>query len=141
VDIAIQAPLEDVWRLTQSPDLHQRWDLRLTRITYLPRPDSAAAQRFLYHPSVDARGGLRLRSGEQRFYEGPVGFRFPLLFSGVADVHEWFDDATQRFGIEVVVTNRTRGRLFGYYGWFTAEWPPCPPDRSATRPPGPGRTA
>src|SRR6185436_793196 len=80
------------------------------------------------HPSVDERGGLRLRSGEQRFYEGPVAFRFPLLLSGVADVHEWFDDATQRFGIEVVVTNRTWGRLFGYRGWFTTEWPRCSPD-------------
>ena len=31
----------------------------------------------------------------------------------------------RRFGIEVVVTNRTWGRLFGYRGWFTAEWPRC----------------
>ena len=31
--------------------------------------------------SVDPRGGLRLRSGEQRFYEGIVGFRFPMFFS------------------------------------------------------------
>jgi hypothetical protein len=77
------------------------------------------------HPTVDGRGGLRLRSGEQRFYEGPLAFRFPLLFSGVADVHEWFDDATERFRIEVVVTNRAWGRLLGYRGWFTAEWPAC----------------
>jgi hypothetical protein len=80
------------------------------------------------HLSVDERGGLRLRSGEQRFYEGPIAFRFPLLFSGVADVREWFDDATQLFRIEVVVTNRTWGRLFGYRGWFTAEWPRCARD-------------
>jgi hypothetical protein len=77
------------------------------------------------HLSVDERGGLRLRSGEQRFYEGPIAFRFPLLFSGVADVSEWFDDATGRSGIEVAVTNRAWGRLFGYRGWFTAEWPAC----------------
>jgi hypothetical protein len=24
------------------------------------------------------------------------------------------------------VTNRAWGRLFGYRGWFTAEWPACP---------------
>jgi len=29
-----------------------------------------------------------LRSGEQRFYEGRIGFRFPPLFSGLADVRE-----------------------------------------------------
>ena len=33
--------------------------------------------------SVAANGGIALRSGEQRFYEGPLGFRFPLAFSGI----------------------------------------------------------
>jgi len=71
---------------------------------------------------ADERGGLRIRSGEQRFYEGPVAFRFPLLFSGVADVCEWFDDKTQQYRIEVSVTNRTWGPLFGYRGSFQVEW-------------------
>ena len=35
----------------------------------------------------------------QRFYEGVVGFPFPMLFSGFADVCEWFDDAAGRFRI------------------------------------------
>lgn len=35
--------------------------------------------------SVDDRGGLRVRSGAQRFYEGFIGFSFPMLFSGIAD--------------------------------------------------------
>ena len=77
------------------------------------------------HLSVDERGGLRLRSGAQRFYEGPVAFSFPLLFSGVADVCEWYDDARGKFGIEVHVANRTWGPLFGYRGWFDAEWRPA----------------
>lgn len=57
--------------------------------------------------TVADNGGLRLRSGEQRFYEGPLAFRFPLFSSGVANVCELFDDAGGRFGIEVNVTNRT----------------------------------
>jgi hypothetical protein len=72
--------------------------------------------------SVDERGGLRLRSGAQRFYEGLIGFSFPLLFSGVADVCEWFEDSHQRFHIEVTVTNNVWGRLFGYRGTFDVEW-------------------
>jgi hypothetical protein len=48
VEIGIQTPLEDVWRLTQDPQLHQRWDLRFSRIEYLPRPEPAEPQRFLY---------------------------------------------------------------------------------------------
>jgi hypothetical protein len=72
--------------------------------------------------SVDARGGLRLRSGQQRFYEGPVAFRFPLLFSGVADVCEWYDEGVGRFRIEVTVHNRRWGPLFGYRSVFDVEW-------------------
>jgi hypothetical protein len=72
--------------------------------------------------SVDERGGLCLRSGAQRFYEGPLAFSFPLLFSGVAEVCEWFDDAGGRFHIEVNVRNRTWGPLFGYRGAFDVAW-------------------
>jgi hypothetical protein len=72
--------------------------------------------------SVAPNGGLRLRSGEQRFYEGPVAFRFPLLFSGIADVCEWFDDSQNCFRIEVSAANRTWGKLFGYSGRFNVDW-------------------
>jgi Domain of unknown function (DUF4166) len=72
--------------------------------------------------SVDPTGGLRLRAGAQRFYAGPIGFSFPMLFSGVADVCEWYDDREQKFRIEVNVTNKTWGRLFGYKGSFQVEW-------------------
>jgi hypothetical protein len=74
--------------------------------------------------SVATNGGLRLRSGAQRFYEGAVGFSFPLLFSGVADVSEWYDETNRRFQIEVAVQNRTWGRLFGCQGHFQVEWHP-----------------
>jgi Domain of unknown function (DUF4166) len=72
--------------------------------------------------SVDEEGGLRLRSGAQRFYEGPVGFTFPLLFSGIANVREWYDEKVERFRIAVEVRNKTWGPLFGYRGSFDVEW-------------------
>jgi hypothetical protein len=72
--------------------------------------------------TVDDNGGLRLRSGAQRFYEGVIGFSFPMLFSGIADVREWYDDATRRFQIQVAVHNRVWGPLFGYRGSFDVEW-------------------
>jgi hypothetical protein len=83
--------------------------------------------------SVAPNGGLRLRSGAQRFYEGPVAFRFPLLFSGVADVCEWYDDDEKCFRIDVSATNKRWGKLFGYSGRFQVEWKPVadnevPPD-------------
>ena len=72
--------------------------------------------------SVDVRGGLRIRSGAQRFYEGRVAFEFPLSFSGVANVCEWYDDTAGKFRIEVAVHNRRWGPLFGYRGSFDVEW-------------------
>lgn len=75
--------------------------------------------------SVDDNGGLRLRSGEQRFYEGPVGFRFPMWLSGEAEVREWYDDDLDRFRIDVRVANGRWGQLFGYTGSFTVEWRTC----------------
>lgn len=72
--------------------------------------------------SVDERGGMRIRSGAQRFYEGPLGFSFPLFFSGIADVCEWYDDDAEKYRIQVEVTNRTWGRLFGYRGAFDVVW-------------------
>jgi len=84
--------------------------------------------------SVDEQTqGLRLRSGEQRFYEGPLGFRFPMFFSGAAEVCEWYDDSAQRYRISVQVTNSLWGPLFGYEGSFDIEWKPVcadavPPD-------------
>ena len=72
--------------------------------------------------SVDAEGGLRLRSGAQRFYEGPIAFRFPMLLSGIAEVREWYDEGARCFRIVVDVRNKTWGRLFGYRGQFTVEW-------------------
>ena len=71
---------------------------------------------------VAPNGGLQLHSGAQRFYEGSIGFRFPIVFSGTADVCEWYDDVEEQFKIEVDVRNRTWGRLFGYRGQFRAEW-------------------
>jgi hypothetical protein len=76
---------------------------------------------------ADADGGLRMRSGAQRLYEGAVRFRFPLLLSGVAEVREWWDDDADRFHISVDVRNRFLGRLFGYRGSFTVTEIPCAP--------------
>lgn len=67
-------------------------------------------------------GGIRIRSGEQRFYEGLLHFRFPGKLSGTADVCEWYDDEEEAFKIEVNVTNPLLGPVFGYSGSFQAEF-------------------
>lgn len=71
-----------------------------------------------------ADGSLQLTSDAQRFYAGPLGFRFPMLFSGRADLRESFDDASGEYVIRLAVRNRFFGFLFGYEGRFTCEFPP-----------------
>lgn len=73
--------------------------------------------------SVAPNGGIRLVSGGQRLYLGPLGIAVPLAVSGVADVVEWFDDAIGRYRITVDVRSRRFGRLFGYRGTFDVTWP------------------
>jgi hypothetical protein len=106
-------------------DAYMVWSERRGRIVdYLGTHQHLAVDIDL---AVDRQtGGLRLRSGEQRFYERRVGFRFPMAFSGYANVHEWFDDELARFRIEVEVTNPRWGRLFGYRGAFDVERRACP---------------
>jgi uncharacterized membrane protein YphA (DoxX/SURF4 family) len=58
VEIRIRAPMQDLWDQTQRPELHERWDLRFSEITYLPRPDAAQPQRFRYATRIG--GGLTI---------------------------------------------------------------------------------
>ncbi len=78
--------------------------------------------------SVDHHGAMCIRSGPQRLYEGPVRFRFPRLLSGDAVVREWYDEHDDVFKIDVNVSNRLLGPLFGYRGTFTVVERPCGPD-------------
>lgn len=73
--------------------------------------------------SVTAEGGLRLVSGEQRFYEGRIAFRFPAFFTGRAYLNEYFDEAIQRYVIDLEVRHSRFGLLFGYRGEFSCVFP------------------
>ena len=73
--------------------------------------------------SVTESGGLRLVSGEQRFYEGPIAFQFPMLFSARAHLTEHYDEQRGRYVIDLEVRNRFVGVLFGYRGEFSCEFP------------------
>jgi uncharacterized membrane protein YphA (DoxX/SURF4 family) len=54
VEILIRAPMDAVWSHTQTPALHERWDLRFSRIEYLPRPIESEPQRFRYSTRLGA---------------------------------------------------------------------------------------
>lgn len=71
---------------------------------------------------VNIDGSLTIHSSHQRFYEGAIGFRFPGFFSGDATVNESYDEKTNQFNISVRVSNNTFGNIFGYNGYFKAEF-------------------
>ncbi|HIW32028.1 MAG TPA: DUF4166 domain-containing protein [Candidatus Paenibacillus intestinavium] len=68
------------------------------------------------------QGGMALTSGEQYFYEGKIDFKFPMLLSGYASVCEWYDEEINKFRIDVKVTNKVFGAIFGYSGYFDVEY-------------------
>ena len=52
VETLIRSPIEKLWSHTQDPALHQQWDVRFTRIEYLPRTRDDEPQRFRYTRNV-----------------------------------------------------------------------------------------
>jgi hypothetical protein len=86
VEICIRGSLDDLWRRTQEPDLHERWDLRFSEIVYLPRPHETAPQRFSYATRIGF--GLRIRGeGESE------GSRASASGERVSALRFWSGDA------------------------------------------------
>ncbi len=52
VEILMNVPMEKIWKYTQSPELHERWDLRFSEINYLPVTNSSELQNFLYKTRI-----------------------------------------------------------------------------------------
>jgi hypothetical protein len=51
VESRIRTSIDAVWKATQQPDAHQRWDARFGGITYLPRVDGEP-QRITYATTI-----------------------------------------------------------------------------------------
>jgi len=66
VEIDIAADLEVVWATTQTPELHERWDLRFNEIKYLPKAGNEP-QRFLYSTRIGF--GLKIEGEGQSIAE------------------------------------------------------------------------
>lgn len=69
-------------------------------------------------------GTLHLRTGALRFYEGPLAFTVPAIFTGTADQYEGYDDERGVFTVRMQVANPVFGFLFGYRGEFSCTFPP-----------------
>jgi len=77
VEILIQAPLDTVWRLTQDPVAHVRWDARFTAIRPVRlRPDGAQEFDYELDLVVHTIRGTGVSLGTR---EGPRGERTSAL--------------------------------------------------------------
>lgn len=52
VEIDMQTDIDSLWEHTQTPELHEQWDLRFTQIQYLPRTAGESEQHFLYQTRI-----------------------------------------------------------------------------------------
>ena len=139
VEILIQSDLDEIWRLTQQPALHQRWDLRFTRIVYLPRPDPNLPQHFLYETRIgfglvikgtgesvglrsadtgDTTSALRFASDDPKslIREGSGYWRYVPTDRGLR-FFTWYDYQV-RFGLPGRIIDRLFFRPL--MGWATA---------------------
>ena len=85
VEIRVRGPLDELWRRTQQPELHERWDLRFSEIVYRPRPDEAAPQQFHYATRIGF--GLRIQGEGQS-----EGSRVGASGERVSALTFWSDD-------------------------------------------------
>ncbi len=139
IEIQICAGIDEVWRRTQVPDLHELWDLRFTSIDYLPRRSEEEPQRFRYSTrlgfglKVDGEGestGTRedatgLRTSALKFWstdpkslieEGSGYWQYIPTAGGVRFL-TWYDYRT-RFGAAGRLIDRLMFRPL--IGWATA---------------------
>ncbi|CAN5906631.1 hypothetical protein BH11BAC7_BH11BAC7_28140 [soil metagenome] len=75
-----------------------------------------------FHYKSNDDGSLSIHSGLQRFYANEITFDLPGLFSGNAEVNESYDEKNGHFKINVKVSNKIFGDIFGYNGFFKAEF-------------------
>jgi hypothetical protein len=139
VEILICGGVDEIWRRTQVPDLHELWDLRFTAIRYLPKQSEDEPQRFLYSTrigfglKIDGEGestGTRedatgIRTSALKFWsadpkslieEGAGYWQYVPTAGGVRFL-TWYDYQT-RFGAAGRLIDRLLFRPL--IGWATA---------------------
>jgi hypothetical protein len=138
VETRIEAPIETLWEYTQTPHLHQQWDLRFSEISYLPKEKEEDRQKFLYRTAIGfgisiagegesygtrERGGIRtsaLKFGtDQRLSlirEGSGFWRYVPDGEGVIFLTQY--DYRTRYGLAGRLLDRLVFRPL--MGWATA---------------------
>ncbi|MDI9868660.1 DUF4166 domain-containing protein [Flectobacillus roseus] len=67
-------------------------------------------------------GAIRFTSGRQFAFLGKLKIPVPSLIRGDIELLEWYDNEKQKFYLDLKVTSKLLGPLFGFTGWFDAEY-------------------
>jgi hypothetical protein len=139
VEMLIRAPMHTLWDHTQTPALHERWDLRFSHIDYLPKSLDTEPQRFRYttrlgfgfevvgegetvgqRDSADGQRSSALRFGSDAPFsiirEGSGYWKYIPTADGIRFL-TWYDYRT-RFGRVGALVDRWVFRPL--LGWATA---------------------
>lgn len=81
-------------------------------------------------------GGIRIRAHDQRLATPWGSVDLPRACAGLADVREWYDEADERYRIDVTVRDPVVGPLLSYRGSFTVKWHDCEEVPETYRPVG-----
>lgn len=112
-------------RVFYFPDEEQRFD---GTATY-----SEAKQHIVEYLGLDHKmvfemglsaenGAIRFTSGRQFGFFAGLKLPVPRLVRGNIELLEWFDDTDQKFYLDLKVKSKLFGPLFGFTGWFDAEY-------------------
>ncbi len=71
---------------------------------------------------VEGNGAIRFTSGRQFIFILGLQIPVPWFIRGDIELLEWYDDEEQRFGLDLQVKSKLFGPLFGFNGWFNAEY-------------------
>jgi len=139
VEVLVRAPMDALWAHTQTPALHEQWDLRFSRIEYLPLSCDTDRQRFRYTTRIgcglevsgegetvghrrrgdgSASSALKFASAEpvSLIREGSGYWKYVPTTDGVRFL-TWYDYRT-RFGAVGALVDRLLFRPL--IGWATA---------------------
>ena len=112
-------------RIFYFPDEQQRFDGTATYseskkhiIEYL-----GLDHRMVFEMALSAENGaIRFKSGRQFLFILGLKIPVPKLVRGNIDLIEWYDDEKQKFYLDLKVNSVLFGPLFGFTGWFDADY-------------------
>jgi hypothetical protein len=116
VETLIRADIDELWRRTQDPAEHERWDLRFTRIEYLPRPSPDEPQRFHYSTRIGFGLGISGMGESTGTRDNETGTRTSALRFWSADWKSLIEEGSGYWKYEVVDGGV---RFFTWYDYRT----------------------